>query len=71
MRALVEEQASLLERISQAFAAGDEVGGYDLIAEAIERLEMPSEVVARALCAGLEAWRPAPMVGNGHTTGLA
>lgn len=55
-----DERASLLEQIRRAFAAGDEDGGYELVAEAIERLEMPSDVVARALSAGLEAWLPAP-----------
>jgi len=55
----VNEQASLLERIRRAFAAGDEDRGYELVAEAIERLEMPSEIVAQALSAGLEAWLPA------------
>ena len=55
---MVDEQTSLLEQIKQAFAAGDEDLGYDLIAEAIERLEMPSEIVARALSAGLESWLP-------------
>ena len=64
MQAVLNEQSSLLERIRQAFAAGDEDRGYDLIAEAIERLEMPSEVVARALCAGLEAWRPIQAVNS-------
>ena len=58
---MVDEQASLLEQIRQAFAAGDEDHGYDLVADAIERLEMPSEIVARALSTGLEAWRPAPV----------
>src|SRR5436853_6339684 len=53
-----DEQTSLLEQIRQAFAAGDEDRGYDLVADAIERLEMPTETVARALSAGLEAWRP-------------
>jgi methanogenic corrinoid protein MtbC1 len=48
----------LLEQITQAFADGDEDRGHELVAEAIERHEMPSEVVARALSAGLEAWRP-------------
>ena len=61
---MVDERASLLERIRQAFAAGDEDHGYELVAEAIERLEMPTEIVARALSAGLEAWRPA-IVGAG------
>jgi hypothetical protein len=56
---MVDEQASLLEQIRQAFADGDEDRGYDLMAEAIERLEMPSEIVARALSTGLAAWRPA------------
>jgi hypothetical protein len=56
---MVGEQASLLEQIKQAFAAGDEDRGYDLVADAIERLEMPAEIVARALSSGLEAWRPA------------
>jgi hypothetical protein len=64
MQALLNEQSSLLERIRQAFAAGDEDRGYDLVAEAIERLEMPSEVVARALSAGLEAWRPTQAVNS-------
>ena len=59
---MVDERASLLEQISQAFADGDEERGYDLIADAIERLEMPSDVVARALSTGLAAWRPAPVV---------
>jgi hypothetical protein len=56
---MVDERASLLEQIRQAFADGDEEHGYDLIADAIERLEMPSEVVATALSTGLAAWRPA------------
>jgi hypothetical protein len=55
---MVDEQASLLEQIRQAFADGDEELGYDLVAEAIERHEMPSDIVARALSAGLAAWRP-------------
>ena len=58
---MVDEQASLLEQIRQAFADGDEERGYDLIAEAIERHEMPSDIVARALSTGLEAWRPVPI----------
>jgi hypothetical protein len=57
---MVDEQASLLEQIRRAFAAGDEDRGYELVAEAIERLEMPAETVARALSAGLEAWLPSP-----------
>jgi hypothetical protein len=58
---MADERASLLEQIRQAFAAGDEDRGYGLVAEAIERLEMPTDIVARALSAGLEAWRPAPV----------
>jgi hypothetical protein len=58
---MVDEQASLLEQIRQAFADGDEERGYDLMAEAIERHEMPSELVARALSTGLAAWHPAPV----------
>jgi len=58
---MVDEQAAVLEQISRAFAAGDEDTGYELIAEAIERLEMPSDIVARALSAGVEAWRPSPV----------
>ena len=58
---MVDERASLLEQIRRAFAAGDEDRGYELVAEAIERLEMPAETVARALSAGLEAWLPAPV----------
>ncbi|MFN8633613.1 MAG: hypothetical protein U0893_07145 [Chloroflexota bacterium] len=57
-----DEQVSLLKQIEQAFAAGEEDRGYDLIADAIERLEMPTEIVARALSAGLEAWRPVPAI---------
>ena len=58
---MVDEQASLLEQIRQAFADGDEDLGYDLMAEAIERHEMSAEIVARALSTGLAAWRPAPV----------
>jgi hypothetical protein len=58
---MVSDQASLLEQIRQAFADGDEERGHDLLAEAIERLEMPAEIVAHAMSAGLEAWRPLPM----------
>jgi hypothetical protein len=57
---MVDEQSSLLEQIRRTFADGDEDRGYELIADAIERLEMPSEAVARALSAGLEAWLPTP-----------
>jgi len=55
------EQALLLEDIRAAFAAGDEERGYELMAVAIERHEMPSDVVARALSAGLAAWGPVPV----------
>ena len=58
---MVDERASLLEQIRQAFAEGDEERGHALIADAIERLEMPTEIVARALSTGLAAWRPAPV----------
>jgi hypothetical protein len=58
---MVDEQASLLEQIKQAFATGDEDRGYELVAEAIEHHEMPSDIVARALSAGLEAWWPSPI----------
>jgi hypothetical protein len=63
---IVDEQASLLEQIRWAFAAGDEDRGYELVAEAIERLEMPAEIVARALSAGLEAWLPSPSPLGAH-----
>lgn len=53
-----DQQASVLEEIRRAFARGDEELGHDLIADAIERLEMSSEAVAAAMSAGLEAWRP-------------
>jgi methanogenic corrinoid protein MtbC1 len=55
------EKAWLLEEIRSAFAAGDEERGYELMTEAIERHEMPSDVVARALSAGLAAWGSAPV----------
>ncbi len=58
---MVDERASLLEQIRQAFADGDEERGYELVADAIERLEMPTEIVARALSTGLAAWRPVPV----------
>ena len=58
---MFDERASLLEQIKQAFAEGDEERGYELVAEAIERLEMPTEIVARALSTGLAAWRPVPV----------
>ena len=58
---MFDERASLLEQIKQAFEEGDEERGYDLVADAIERLEMPTEIVARALSTGLAAWRPVPV----------
>ena len=54
-RSTHEETSTLLARIAEAFARGDEALGHDLIAEAIERYELPTEVVAAALCAGVEA----------------
>jgi len=54
-----DEQTLLLDAIRAAFAAGDEDHGYELMAKAIEQHEMPSDVVARALSAGLAAWGPA------------
>lgn len=54
-----DEHALLLDAIRTAFAAGDEERGHELMAEAIERHELPSETVARALSAGLAAWGPA------------
>ncbi len=59
-----DEQAAVLAEIRQAFARGDEERGHELIAEAIERLEMPAETVAAALSDGLEAWRPAEVAGR-------
>jgi hypothetical protein len=58
-----DEQATVLEEIRQAFARGDEERGHELIAEAIECLEMPAEAVAAALSEGLEAWRPVVAAG--------
>jgi hypothetical protein len=58
------EQMLLLEDIRAAFAAGDEERGYELIAVAIERHEMPSDVVARALSAGLAVCGSAPVGGR-------
>ena len=54
----------MLAEIRQAFARGDEDRGHELIAEAIERLEMPAETVAAALRDGLEAWLPAEVAGR-------
>ena len=58
------DHASVLEAIRRAFARGDEELGHELIAEAIERHELPAEAVAAALSEGLEAWRPAEPVGR-------
>jgi hypothetical protein len=59
-----DQQASVLDEIRRAFARGDEELGHELIAEAIERLEMPAETVAAAVSDGLEAWRPAEVAGR-------
>ena len=52
---MVTECAALLDRITEAFASGDEDLGHTLVAEAIERHELPTEAVAAALSAGVEA----------------
>ena len=52
---MVTECSALLDRITEAFASGDEDLGHVLVAEAIERHEMPTEAVAAALSAGAEA----------------
>ena len=57
---MIEDASTLLERITAAFAAGDEQLGHHLVAEAIERHEMPTEVVAAALSAGVEACGAVP-----------
>ena len=57
---MTEEASTLLDRITAAFAAGDEQLGYQLVAEAIERHEMPTQVVAAALSAGVEACGAVP-----------
>jgi len=54
-----DEHASLLEAIRRAFASGDEELGHELMADAIERHELPAETVAAALSDGLAAWGPA------------
>jgi hypothetical protein len=61
---MADQQASLLDEIRRAFARGDEDLGHDLIAEAIERLEMPAETVAAAVSDGLEAWHPVEVGGR-------
>ena len=57
---MTEQASILLDRITAAFAAGDETLGHRLVAEAIEQHELPTEVVAAALSAGVEASGPAP-----------
>lgn len=52
---MLDDPSTLLERITEAFARGDEELGHDLVAVAIERHEMPAEQVAAALSAGVEA----------------
>lgn len=52
---MANDASLLLERITEAFARGDDVLGHELMAEAIERHEMPAEPVAAALVAGVEA----------------
>jgi hypothetical protein len=52
---MLDDASMLLERITEAFARGDEALGHELVAEAIERHEMPAETVAAALSAGVEA----------------
>jgi hypothetical protein len=61
---MVDKQASLLDEVRRAFARGDEDLGHELIAEAIERFEMPAETVAAAVSDGLAAWRPAEVAGR-------
>ena len=52
----------LEDRFGDPFVFGVQGGAYlgDIVRLAI-RLEMPTDIVARALSAGLEAWRPAPV----------
>ena len=52
---VISECSALLDRITEAFASGDEELGHTLVAEAIERHELPTEAVAAALSAGVEA----------------
>jgi hypothetical protein len=52
---MLDDASTVLRRITEAFARGDEVLGHELVAEAIERLEMSAEDVAGALSAGVEA----------------
>ncbi len=58
---VVSECSALLDRITAAFAGGDEELGHALVAEAIERHELPTEAVAAALSAGVEACDAAQM----------
>jgi hypothetical protein len=51
---MFEDAATLLRRITDAFAQGDEGLGHELVAEAIERHELPAEDVAAALSVGVE-----------------
>ncbi len=57
---VVAECSALLDRITEAFASGDEDLGHTLVAEAIERHELPTETVAAALSAGVEACSSMP-----------
>ena len=57
---VVTECSALLDRITEAFAHGDEELGHELVAEAIERHELPTDVVAAALSAGVEACASVP-----------
>ena len=57
---MVTECSALLDRITEAFARGDEALGHELVAEAIERHELPTDVVAAALSAGVEACSSMP-----------
>ena len=57
---LATDCSALLDRITEAFARGDEELGHELVAEAIERHELPTETVAAALSAGVEACGSAP-----------
>ena len=50
----------LLDRITEAFASGDEELGHELVSEAIERHELPTHAVAAALSAGVEACSAMP-----------
>lgn len=52
---MLDDPSTLLGRITDAFARGDEALGHELVAEAIERHEMSAQDVAAALSAGVEA----------------